>query len=201
MRCFCQYDGIIQRMHIILGSTSPYKKQLLASLGLDFITADSQLDERKYHQATVRQTVQTLAELKAKQLLPQYAQTDTTIITTDVAGELDGKFLGKPADLTEAKQMVLSYSNRVVTIWCATTIVRSTIQELHTHVEEALVTFHPLTEQMVDEYIQQQQPLDKGGALAIEEVEQRGFIKNIQGERAAIIGLSLEFVLEYLQHN
>ena len=155
--------AIILAMHIILGSTSPYKKQLLASLGIEFTVADSQLDERKYHQATVADTVTTLAELKAKQLLPQYAQTDTIIITTDVAGELDGKFLGKPADLAEAKQMLLSYSNRVVTIWCATTIALSrdvacyvSTQELHTHAEEALVTFNPLTEKMIAEYIQQQ---------------------------------------------
>lgn len=188
-------------MHIILGSTSPYKKQLLASLGLEFTVQDSQLDERKYHQATVRETVKTLAELKAKQLLPQYRNSDTIIITTDVAGELDGKFLGKPQDLAEAKKMLLSYSNRVVTIWCATTIVHGNVQELHTHVEEALVTFNVLTEKMIDDYIQQQQPLDKGGALAIEEVEQRGFIKNIKGERAAIIGLSLAFVLKYLKYN
>lgn len=181
-------------MQIILGSTSPYKKQLLAQLGVQFSTADSGLDEERYHQATVRDTVRTLSELKAQQLLHNYTGTETLIITADVAGELDGKFLGKPKSLEQARTMLTSYSDRAVNIWCGTTVANSKTGVCETDVRVATIHFNNLTSYMIEQYLQSQNPLDKGGALAIETVEHLGWVKQITGEYNAIIGLSLEFI-------
>lgn len=185
-------------MQVVLGSTSPYKKALLEKLGITFTTADSGVDEKSLHASTVAETVGVLAEAKAQALLPRYAGTDTIIITADVMGELDGKFLGKPDSLVEAKQMLLSYSDRKVFIWCGTSVADAQTGVVQTDIRKATIWFNPLTEKMVDEYSTEQQPLDKGGALAIEEVEQRGWVKEIVGEYDAIIGLSLEFVRHWL---
>lgn len=183
---------------IILGSTSPYKKQLLEQAGYVFTTEDSGLDEQKFHQPTVEQTVRVLAELKAKAILQRHASESVIIITTDVAGELDGKFLGKPESLEQAKQMIMSYSNRDVVVWCGTTIIDSTNAIVHTHVSKAVITFTELTTQDAETYVQEKQPLDKGGAIAIEEIEERGFITNVSGEYESIIGISIEFVIKML---
>lgn len=188
------HDNSSTQPRIILGSTSPYKKQLLEQAGYIFTTEDSGLDERKFHQPTVEQTVSVLAELKAKAILERHASESVIIITTDVAGELDGKFLGKPESLEQAKQMIMSYSNRDVAVWCGTTIIDSASAIVHTHVSKAVITFTELNAQDVETYVQEKQPLDKGGAIAIEEIEERGFIKNISGEYAAIIGISMKFV-------
>lgn len=183
---------------IILGSTSLYKRQLLAQVVKDFTVEDSQVDERAYHQTTVKETVRVLAEEKAHALLAKHRGTNTIIITTDVVGELQGKFLGKPESLHEARDMIRSYSGRDVIIWCGTTITNAATGKMLTDVQKAVISFNGLTDEMIEKYLQDTQPLDKGGAIAIEEIEEQGFVKSVTGEYAAIIGISMQFVKRQL---
>lgn len=184
-------------MDIILGSTSPYKRQLFEQLGVPFTVADPGIDETQFHQPTVAETVHIVSEAKARALLPQYTGIDSVIITADVAGELDGKFLGKPTSRQDAIGTILSYSGRAMYIWTATSIAFAKTGEIKTDVQKATIIFQPLTLQQVEQYVDEKQPLDKGGSIAIEEIEDRGFVQSITGERAAIIGLSMEFVQHY----
>ncbi|MDP3970449.1 MAG: Maf family nucleotide pyrophosphatase [bacterium] len=185
-------------MKIILGSTSPYKKQLLEEAGFEFVIEDSGLNEEKHHQDTVRDTVQVLAELKAKKILKKHPSEDAIIITTDVAGELDGNFLGKPKSVEEAIKMIMSYSGREVLIWCGTSIANARTREIKTQVVKATVHFNHLEQTTIIDYVHDKNPLDKGCAIAIEEIEGRGFVKEITGEYAAIIGISMQFVFQQL---
>lgn len=185
--------------NIVLGSTSPYKRQLLAETVKEFVVEDSFVDEQAHHQATVEATVRVLSELKAQAVMERYSGTDTLIITTDVAGDLHGKFLGKPESVEEARQMLKSYSNQEVIIWCGTTVANAATSEIITDVQKAVVKFSQLSDEMIEAYIREKQPLDKGGAIAIEEIQDRGFVTSVQGEYAAIIGISMQFVTQQLQ--
>lgn len=186
-------------MKLVLGSASPYKKQLIEQLQIPFTTADPNLDERKFLQPTVEQTVRVLSELKARALLPDYVATDTIIITADVAGELDGKFLGKPDSRQDAIDTIMSYSGREMYIWTGTCVADAKSGTIHTDVRKAILKYKPLTLEQVTKYVDEKNPLDKGGSIAIEEIEDRGFLESIEGERAAIIGLSLTFIKRQLQ--
>lgn len=163
---------------------------------MPFTVADSGIDEANFHQTTVADTVRVVSEAKAQALLSNFVGTDTVIVTADVAGELDEKFLGKPSSRQDAIDTILSYSNREMYIWTATSIAFAKIGEIKTDVRKATIQFNPLTQEQVEWYVDEKNPLDKGGSIAIEEIEQRGFVQSITGERAAIIGLSLEFVKE-----
>lgn len=185
-------------MHLVLGSASPYKRALFEQLGKPFTIADPAIDELAFHQTTVAETVRVVSEAKAKALLPNYVGTDTVIVTADVTGELNGKFLGKPTSRQNAIDTILSYSDREMYIWTATTAARAATGELQTDVRKATIHFQPLTVEQVTRYVDEKNPLDKGGSIAIEEIEERGFVRSITGERAAIIGLSLEFVRRQL---
>ncbi len=184
---------------IILGSTSPYKRALLEGYNISFTVEDSGVDEKQFHQDTVEHTVRVLAEKKAEAIIEGHKNTETLIITTDVAGDLDGKFLGKPESLEQAQEMIMSYSGKEVLIWCGTTVVNARTNTFYTDVAKASVQFAELNEQDVVRYVQEKKPIDKGGAIAIEEIEERGFIQKITGEYDAIIGISMKFVLKILQ--
>lgn len=180
--------------NLILGSTSKYKAQLLHEAGFRFQVEDSEVDELAWHEITVAETVRVLAIKKAEAVMQRHRGEVVVIITADVAGELDGKFLGKPDNLEHAKQMIASYSGRAVSIWCGTSVAWANTGEIKTNVVEAVVEFNALTAEQIDNYIAEKNPIDKGGAIAIEEIEQRGFVKRVTGEYAAIIGLSLDFI-------
>lgn len=185
-------------MNIVLGSASPYKRTLFEQLGQSFTVVDPGIDELAFYQPTVAETVRVVSEAKAKVLLPSYTGTDTVIVTADVAGELDGKFLGKPTSRQNAIDTILSYSDREMYIWTGTTVAFAKTGAIKTDVRKATIHFKPLTLEQVTQYVDEKNPLDKGGSIAIEEIEDRGFIRSITGERAAIIGLSLEFVRSQL---
>lgn len=186
-------------MQVILGSTSKYKQQLLSEVVADFTVEDSGVNERTHHQLTVDATVRVLAEEKAKAVMIKHRGENVLIITTDVAGDLHGQFLGKPESLDEARTMIRSYSGQDVIIWCGTTVANAATGEINTDVQKAVVSFNELTDDMIENYLQEKQPLDKGGAIAIEEIEDRGFVKSVTGEYAAIIGISMEFVKQQLE--
>lgn len=217
-------------MQLILGSTSPYKRRLLEEAGFDFSVEDSGVDELQFHQDTVQETVRVLAEKKAQAIMARHANDQpvknqstkkqptkaehhvtvntvsssdnepTIIITTDVAGELNGTFLGKPESLQQAEEMIMSYSGREVTIWCGTSVANTNTQEIHTNVVKATLQFNELDPAVVAQYVQEKNPIDKGGAIAIEEIEDRGFVQSVTGEYAAIIGISMEFVQQQLDN-
>lgn len=185
-------------MQLVLGSASPYKRGLFEQLDRPFSVVDPAVDELVLHQATVAETVRVVSEAKAKVLLPNYVGTDTVVVTADVAGELDGKFLGKPTSRQNAIDTILSYSDREMHIWTGTTVAHVYTGAIQTDVRKAVIHFQPLTLEQVTRYVDEKNPLDKGGSIAIEEIEERGFVRSITGERAAIIGLSLEFVRQQL---
>ena len=183
---------------LILGSTSPYKHDLLQEAGYDFIVEDSGLDERSNHLHTVADTVEHLARLKAEAVLAEHEGDDVVVISTDVAGELAGEFLGKPDSLEQAYEMIMSYSGKLVYVWCGTAIGYSATGEVEVDLRRADIQFASLNPAEVQEYVDEMEPIDKGGAIAIEEIEERGFITSITGEQEAIIGISMEFVRDEL---
>src|SRR3989338_8733819 len=121
-------------MQLVLGSTSPYKRQLFEQLNMPFAVDDPGIDETAFHQSTVAETVRVVSEAKAKALLPNYADTDTIIVTADVAGELAGKFLGKPTSRQDAIDTILSYSGRAMYIWTGTSVVHAVTGQIITDV-------------------------------------------------------------------
>lgn len=183
---------------MILGSTSPYKRALFEQLEIPFAIVDPVIDETAFYQTTVAETVRVVAEAKAQALLPRYAGTDTIIVTADVAGELDGTFLGKPTSREDAIATIMSYSGQEMYVWTGTTVTLAKTGVMKTDVRKATIQFKPLLRAQVEQYVDEKQPLDKGGSIAIEEIEERGFVTSVHGERAAIIGLSLEFVRNML---
>lgn len=183
---------------LILGSASLYKQALLRQAGFTFTVDPANVAEEQFIQATVSETVRVLAEVKAKALLPKYRGTDSVIITADVAGELHGKYIGKPASMEQARAWLQAYRGQKMFIWCGTTLTWTQPEHIITDVRCAAVQFNSLTPAAIETYLASAEPLDKGGALAIEVAQQMGWVEHITGEYAAIIGLSLEFIRQHI---
>lgn len=188
---------------LILGSASPYKKKILEDAGFVFTIESADIDELTGHKATAEETVKDLSERKAVEIMARHKEEDVTVITTDVDCEIviqgnpTGKIIGKAKTLQEAEDMIMSYSGNTVYIWCATTI--ATPSSIITDVRKADVLFAKLHRDDVHAYVQEKQPLDKGGAIAIEEIQERGFVESIDGDMDVIIGISLAFIKQALQ--
>lgn len=173
---------------IILASGSPRRKELLASLGVDFEVHTKPIDESVGDSQPPHEAAQYLAHLKAQAFEGTIAD-DELVITADTVVIHDHKILGKPADKAEAQQMLRGLSgdrHEVVTGVCI-------YYQNHYDVfaESTQVVMKPLSNEEIDYYIDHYQPFDKAGAYGIQEWIGMVGIERIEGDYYNVVGLPL----------
>lgn len=172
-------------MEIILASASPRRKMLLEQLGLEFNIQPSNLDESKVELTNPSELVQHLSYLKANEVQSEKSQ---LVIAADTVVSNKDVILEKPADKTEAKQMLKALSGTTHQVMTGITVL--TDQIVSTDYETTNVTFKELTEKEINDYIATGEPLDKAGAYGIQ-AKGAVFVKKIEGCFYNVVGLSL----------
>ncbi|HEX6826339.1 MAG TPA: Maf family protein, partial [Nitrospiraceae bacterium] len=97
-------------MSLILASTSPRRRELLALLGIPFDITRPSFEERLMPNRTVIEQVQSFAQGKAQSVARQ--EPEAIVLGSDTVIELDHDMLGKPADLAEARAMLRRLAGR-----------------------------------------------------------------------------------------
>lgn len=182
---------------IILASNSPRRRELLAGLGLDFeVRVLPDIDESYPETLAALDTAEYIAAKKADAYRSAMAP-DELIITADTVVIVGDEELGKPANDSEARDMLLKLSGRthqVVTGVCLTTQQQSSRFSVRTD-----VTFKPLTEAEIQYYIEKYKPFDKAGAYGIQ--EWIGYIgcTGLNGSYYNVMGLPVQRIYTELQ--
>lgn len=172
---------------IILASSSPRRQEILKNLHLDFRIIPSLYKEKLDNDIFEYKKIENLAYNKALSVL-ETINYDAIIVAADTVVVLDNKILGKPKNKEHAFEMLNMLSGKehfVVTSICLIDVLskRKKISSTTSYVE-----FNNLTEEMIKDYINNYNPLDKAGAYGIQELPS-GFIKNINGSFENIVGL------------
>jgi septum formation protein len=151
---------------LILASTSPYRRELLARLHLPFETAAPGVDEEALAGETPAALAQRLALHKAQAVAARHA--DAVVIGSDQVAELDGQALGKPGGHDRAVQQLRAMRTRDVRFHTAVAVVcRAAAFE-----QQALVTvrvhFRDLSDDEIEHYLRLEQPYDSAGSAKCE---------------------------------
>jgi len=176
---------------IILASSSPRRRQLMAQIGIDCEIIASDADETADEPACIQ--VKELALRKAHAVRDK-VQGEATIIAADTLVELDGKVLSKPTDGTDAFAMLSALQGQRHTVYTGVAVIKTgtdgAIQRTINFVEAADVFFRPLTDDEINAYIDTGEPFDKAGAYGAQE---RGaaLVARIEGDYFAVVGLPL----------
>ena len=174
----------------ILGSQSPRRKELLATLGHPFEIRTIEGHSEAYPDTLPLEEVPLyLSQLKAEQLLPTL-QADELLITADTVVLLDGQILGKPHDLDDARRMLHRLSGRQHKVVSGVSL--STIDWQISFSSHTLVTFAQLTDSEIDHYVARYQPLDKAGAYGIQEWIGYIGVSHIEGSFYNVMGLPVQ---------
>ncbi|MEO5900489.1 MAG: Maf family protein [Ilumatobacteraceae bacterium] len=173
---------------ILLASSSPRRRDLLARLGLVFDTAAPDIDESVRPGEPAHQYVRRLAAEKAAAV---DAAATTLIIAADTTVELDGRILGKPTDAAEATAMLRDLSARThrVHTGVAVRLGERTVVDAGT----TMVTMTPLGESTIRWYVATGEPFDKAGAYALQGAASV-FVQQIRGSVSNVVGLPLHIV-------
>ena len=171
---------------IILASKSPRRKELLELLKIPFEIIVSDIDEQIDYENDLVEEIEKLSCQKASAVFNDHQ--DALVIGSDTIVKIDNEALGKPHSIEEAKQMLRELSGRTHEVVTGVTILYQDQRETFSSV--ARVTFYPLSEEEIDEYVSTNEPMDKAGAYAIQG-DAAKFIRCIEGDYYTIVGLPI----------
>lgn len=187
----------IQNYHIILGSNSPRRRELLAGLDLEFeVKVIPGLEEHYPPTLQPEEIPVFLARQKAEAYIPALLD-KALLITADTIVWNQNKVIGKPKDREDAIQMLQSLSgheHHVVTGVCLTTTEK---QKAFSVV--STVKFAALTDEEISYYVDKYHPFDKAGAYGIQEWIGYIGVESINGSFYNVMGLPVQRLYQELK--
>ena len=178
---------------IILASSSPRRRELLEKAGVHFQVMPSQ-EEEHIEKKEPAQIVENLSWQKAASVASKTGQ-DVIVIGSDTLVAYEGRVLGKPRDAEESVETLKLLQGNTHQVYTGVTvIVRDKEEEItKTFSRRTDVTFYPVDEKEIRDYVATGDPMDKAGSYDI-----RGdfsvYIKEIYGDYNNVVGLPVSML-------
>lgn len=173
-------------MQIILASASPRRQELLKHIFPDFAVIPADIDETLPDGIPAERAPILLSEMKARAI--SAAHPTSLVIAADTVVILDGKILGKPKNTQDASNMLHSLSGKTHSVITGCTL--GVGGSFHSFSSESHVTFYPLCDAEIGDYIKTGEPMDKAGAYGIQGGASL-FTEKIEGDYFNIVGLPI----------
>ena len=183
---------------LVLASASPRRKELLASLGIDFQVVPSQAAEILLPNESPRQHVMRLSREKALEVAQRKAVTGRWFLGSDTIVLRDETILGKPTDTKDASAMLRSLSGRSHQVLSGYAIYDRSSETMEVEAVTTRVRFKELTDQEIAGYIATGEPFGKAGSYAIQGIG-AFMIPAIEGSYSNVVGLPLCEVVAALE--
>ncbi len=182
---------------LVLASTSPFRRQLLARLGLEFRAVAPHTDERQRPGESPERLCLRLAEEKARSVASAYP--NDLIIGSDQVAVLSGQVMGKPISHEAAVDQLRQASGRTMTFWTALCLLNSGADRIQREVAPYRVLFRSLTSDQIERYLERDQPYHCAGAIRSEALG-IALIERMEGaDPTALVGLPLIALVTMLQ--
>jgi septum formation protein len=182
-------------MQLVLASTSPRRRELLALLGLSFDVSSPTFLEHPIEGLSPRAQVARFAAEKADSVAAVHPT--AAVLGADTIIELDGTLLGKPADLVEAHAMLMRLAGRAHEVHTAVALCVRSQAIVSVEMATARVWMRPDCNQAVARYLATQESLGKAGAYSIQG-QGGALIERIEGDFTTVVGLPLKVVATLL---
>ena len=173
-------------MTLILASASPRRADLLGQLGLSAKICPADIDESVRLGERPDDYVLRMAQEKADVIAQRYPA--AVVLAADTAIDLDGHILGKPCDRAEAAKMLRALSDRSHRVLSAIAVSQGGVQYSELVVTE--VSFGPLSDSDINDYLASGEADDKAGSYAIQGRAAQ-FVRRINGSYSGVVGLPL----------
>ena len=151
---------------LVLGSTSPYRRELLQRLQIPFEVAAPDVDETPHAGETPSVLAQRLALAKAMAVARLFPQ--AVVIGSDQVADLKGRPLGKPGTHDKAVAQLRQMRGQTVVFQTAVSVVCLESGFEQNSLAAVKVTFLDLTDNEIENYLRAEQPYDCAGSAKSE---------------------------------
>ena len=185
---------------LILASRSPARAALLRGAGCTFQQVVAHIPEPPPAPGeALMRYVRRLARLKAEAVAERFPE--SWVLGADTALILNGRIIGKPANLRAAVAMLTMLAGRTHRICSAACLIgprdRHGRRPAHSTVDTAWVTMHDWSATRIRAHVALTRPLHWAGAYAVQDSVSCAIVARIRGDLATVIGLPMT----KLQHN
>lgn len=181
-------------MSIVLASQSPRRKELLQMIVPEFLVCPADIDESQLPGEPPEQYVLRIARLKAHKISQSNPQ--AIVIASDTIVTFEQTIYGKPATLAEARATLQTLSGQTHLVY--TSVVLQQGEQIEEAFVPTSVTFYPLTEIEISNYLMTKDYQDKAGSYGIQGPAAI-FIQSIQGDYYSVMGLPIATVHRLLR--
>ena len=160
------HDFVSPQRPLVLGSTSPYRRELLQRLRLPFSVLSPEVDETPQPGEAPHALAMRLALAKARAVAAQ--QPDAVVIGSDQVADLAGQPLGKPGTHERATAQLRQMSGHSVVFQTAVAVVCQATGFEQVDLAAVTVRFRDLSDAEIERYLRAEQPYDCAGSAKSE---------------------------------
>lgn len=151
---------------LVLASSSPWRRAILDKLGLPYRTKHPDIDETPLPGETAEALVSRLAEAKARAVAPTYK--DALVIGSDQVAVLDDQIIGKPGTHDRAAEQLRAASGRSISFLTGLCLLNTATGATQIEVVPFHVHFRTLSDELIEAYLQHEQPYNCAGSFRSE---------------------------------
>lgn len=181
---------------IILASQSPRRKELIQVLDRPFKTFSVDIEEKVIPGERPEQVVMSLAFEKAE-AASRALEEDGLYIGSDTIVSLEGLIFGKPVNREDAKLMLTQLSGKTHQVYTGIAIIDPLEKRKQVTYVKTDVVFRVLNEELINWYLDTNEPFDKAGAYGIQGFGSR-LVHSISGDFFNVVGLPVAALDELL---
>ena len=182
---------------LVLASTSPYRRELLARLRLPFDVDPPEVYERPRSGEAPAATASRLALAKASAVAKRHG--DAVVIGSDQVADLDGQGVGKPGDHERATAQLRAMRGRIVVFQTAVAVVCAATGFAESALVPVTVRMRELSDAEIERYLRAETPYDCAGSAKIETLGIALVESVASDDPTALIGLPLIRTCELLR--
>jgi septum formation protein len=185
-------------MKLILASSSPYRRELLARLQIPFEVIPPEVDETPRAGEAPEKLVERLAIEKAQKVAAQ--RPDALVIGSDQVAVYNGCIVGKPHSHDNAVRQLRSAAGKTVTLYTGLALVNAARARVQCEVVPYRVVFRALSEAQIESYLRKEQPYSCAGSVRSEGLG-IALLERFEGEDPnTLIGLPLIRLVRMLEN-
>ena len=185
-------------MRLILASSSPFRRELLARLMIPFEVSVPDVDETVRPGELPQALVERLAIAKAQAVVAKHPQ--ALVIGSDQVAVHAGEIVGKPHTHERAVAQLTAASGKTVMLYTGLALVNAATGCIQSEVVPYRVVFRSLTPEQIENYLRKEQPYHCAGSVKSEGLGV-ALLERFEGEDpATLIGLPLIRLIRMLEH-
>ena len=182
---------------LVLGSSSPYRKELLQRLGIDFECVSADIDESRHEGEKPEQLCVRLAREKALKVKNEVGE--AIVIGSDQVAVLGDRILGKPHTRERAIEQLTAMQGQTLVFHTAVCVIGTDGSE-QTCVSDTRIQMRHLSQKAIEDYVRREEPYDCAGSAKIEKLGIALMQSVSSDDPTSLIGLPLMRVTTMLMN-